>query len=213
MSMSEPTRRLVNRKGLKVELAEHELYVALWGRGFYVGWVSARRARAEKQADAVLDAEADQHEEGGKCQCGEPVPTVSGSCDRCGGSMPYTTGDMAPHHHVPPFIAISFAAEHMARLGYTLLARAYRTHHGTISIVAQDGRTLVFCQVYELRSPTPGALFERKAEGRALAHRQAAAWMADNDWRAEDRLIRFDAISVTFDDKFKLVKLDHLENV
>ena len=39
------------------------------------------------------------------------------------------------------------AAAELERLGYAILARRYRTRHGEIDIVAQDGPTIVFVEV------------------------------------------------------------------
>jgi putative endonuclease len=39
------------------------------------------------------------------------------------------------------------AAAELERRGYAVLARRYRTRHGEIDIVAQDGDTLVFVEV------------------------------------------------------------------
>lgn len=39
------------------------------------------------------------------------------------------------------------AAEHLERLGFSIVVRNHRTRHGEIDIVAYDGHTLVFCEV------------------------------------------------------------------
>src|ERR687888_2561624 len=39
------------------------------------------------------------------------------------------------------------AAEHLARAGYVVLARNYRTRFGEIDIIAVDSRCVVFCEV------------------------------------------------------------------
>ena len=44
------------------------------------------------------------------------------------------------------------AAEHFERLGYTVLARNYRTRFGELDLVAADDYTLVFCEVKTRRA-------------------------------------------------------------
>jgi putative endonuclease len=39
------------------------------------------------------------------------------------------------------------AVDELARRGYAVLARRYRTRHGEIDIVARDGETIVFVEV------------------------------------------------------------------
>ena len=39
------------------------------------------------------------------------------------------------------------AADHLARCGFEILQRNYRTRWGELDIVAFDGRTLAFCEV------------------------------------------------------------------
>ena len=43
--------------------------------------------------------------------------------------------------------AENLAVDELKRQGYAILARRYRTRHGEIDVVAQDGETLVFVEV------------------------------------------------------------------
>jgi putative endonuclease len=110
------------------------------------------------------------------------------------------------------------AAEHLARRGFGILQRNYRTRFGEIDIIAFDGRTLAFCEVKSRRvrrSVTPAAerppfesLHPRK---RAQVRRIAKRWISERSERPYASLIRFDAIGVTFDWQGELVRLEHLE--
>ncbi len=87
------------------------------------------------------------------------------------------------------------AVEHLQAAGLVVLARNWRCVHGELDIVAEDGSTLVFCEV-KTRS---GARFGSPAEAvnRAKAariRRLALAWLAEAErgW-AE---LRFDVVGV-----------------
>jgi putative endonuclease len=48
------------------------------------------------------------------------------------------------------------AFRHLTKLGYTILARRFRSRLGEIDLVAEDGRTLVFVEVKARRSLSCG---------------------------------------------------------
>ena len=48
------------------------------------------------------------------------------------------------------------AADHLARRGFQILDRNYRTRWGELDIVACDGRTIVFCEVKTRVAPARG---------------------------------------------------------
>jgi putative endonuclease len=105
------------------------------------------------------------------------------------------------------------AAEHLARRGFTILERNYRTRWGELDIVAFDGTTLAFCEVKTRRvghSETNPfeAVHSRK---RARLRRMAGSWMRDRTERPFAAAIRCDAIGVTFDRAGRLLALEHLE--
>ncbi len=112
------------------------------------------------------------------------------------------------------------AAEHLARRGFEILARNYRTRWGEIDIIAFDGHTLAFCEVKSRRLPrgarsakTPGpstfeSLHPRK---RAQVRRMARHWVSERFKRPYASEIRFDAIGVTFDWQAEFLRLEHLE--
>jgi putative endonuclease len=103
------------------------------------------------------------------------------------------------------------AAEHLARRGFTVIARNHRTRFGEIDLVAHDGRTLVFCEVKTRRAGSGSpwdALGETK---RAQVRAMARAYLAEVRDRPRASAYRFDAIGVVLDARERLVRLDHLE--
>lgn len=103
------------------------------------------------------------------------------------------------------------AAEHLQRLGFTVLERNHRTRFGEIDLIACDGTTLVFCEVKTRRGRASpwDSLHERK---RAQVRRMAAAWLAEDANRPRAAQLRFDAIGIGIDARGRLTRLDHLED-
>lgn len=101
------------------------------------------------------------------------------------------------------------AAEHLERLGFTIVARRHRTRFGELDIVACDGTALVFCEVKTRRSP--GRCWESLGPAkRRQVRRMAAAYLAAVPDRPRCREIRFDAIGVVIDPRGQLATLEHL---
>jgi putative endonuclease len=105
------------------------------------------------------------------------------------------------------------AAEHLVRRGFRILERNYRTRWGELDIVAFDGQTLTFCEVKSRRvgpdGATPFEALRRRKRGRV--RKMAGVWMTERAERPFARLIRCDAIAVTFDPAGRLVAIEHLE--
>ena len=102
------------------------------------------------------------------------------------------------------------AAEHLARLGYEVVARGFRTRFGELDLVARDDSTLVFVEVKARRAGS-GRPFDSLHEAKqAQVRRMAAAYLAQTD-RPFALELRFDAIGVVVDGAGDLVSLDHLE--
>jgi putative endonuclease len=102
------------------------------------------------------------------------------------------------------------AAEHFARLGWSVLARNHHTRFGELDIVALDGETLVFAEVKTCRlgKGRPwDSLHERK---RSQVRRMAGVWLSEVHPRPRFFTIRCDAVGVVLDDRGGLVRLDHL---
>jgi putative endonuclease len=110
-------------------------------------------------------------------------------------------------------IGETLAAEHLARRGFTIVERNYRTRWGELDIIASDGATLIFCEVKTRRENPDGrdpleSVHPRK---RGQVRRLAARWLAERSDRPRAQELRFDAIGVTLDHRGQLVQLDHLE--
>lgn len=67
------------------------------------------------------------------------------------------------------------AAAHLTEAGYTVLTRNWRCPVGEIDIVAQDGATLVICEVKTRRSREFGAPLEAVTPAKAARLRRLAA--------------------------------------
>lgn len=103
----------------------------------------------------------------------------------------------------------TLAAEHLERLGFTVVARQYRTRFGELDIVACDGATLVFCEVKTRR--TPGRCWEALGPRKQQqVRRMAAAYLAAEPGRPRVPEIRFDAIGVVIDPRGRLAELEHV---
>jgi putative endonuclease len=107
----------------------------------------------------------------------------------------------------------ALAAEHLERLGYTILARNHRTRWGEIDIVVTDPprATIVFVEVKTRRAGSGPPFDNLHPAKRQQVRQMSAAWLnevRDRPWSAN---LRFDAIGITLDDRGELVALDHLE--
>jgi putative endonuclease len=104
------------------------------------------------------------------------------------------------------------AAEHLARRGFQILERNFRTRWGELDIIARDGRTLVFCEVKTRRVGVAVAPFDAlHPHKQAQVRRIARAWLANCGPRSYAPLLRFDAIGIIVDRLGALVALEHLE--
>jgi putative endonuclease len=105
------------------------------------------------------------------------------------------------------------ASEHLARLGFDVVERNYRTRWGELDIVASDGHTLVFCEVKTRRLSPGGAepLDAVNARKQRQVRRMAMRWLNERADRPHFPMLRFDAIAVILDHADGLVSLEHLE--
>ena len=106
------------------------------------------------------------------------------------------------------------AAEHLARRGFEVVERNYRTRWGELDIVAFDGQTLAFCEVKSRRlaAGAGGDPFEAlRARKQSQVRKMAGQWLIERKQRPYADMIRFDAIGVTFNPEGRLVRIDHLE--
>ena len=104
------------------------------------------------------------------------------------------------------------AADHLARRGFQILDRNYRTRFGELDIVACDGRQIVFCEVKcrvanrAGRDPLESVHPSKQSQVRRMAGR----WLIERE-HPRVRDLRFDAIGVTLAPDGRLLRLDHLE--
>lgn len=117
-----------------------------------------------------------------------------------------------PRHHLGQ-LGERLAAEYLVGHGFQILERNYRTRWGELDIVAFDGSTLAFCEIKtrRLRRPGPSALDAVGARKRARVRRIAGSWLRERRSRPYARLIRFDAIGITFDSTGRLLSLEHVQ--
>jgi putative endonuclease len=105
------------------------------------------------------------------------------------------------------------AADHLARRGFQILERNYRTRWGELDIIAADGHTLVFvevkCRVDNRAGRDP--LESVHPSKRAQIRRIAGRWLADRPDHPRVSDLRFDAIGVTLDAGGRPLRLDHIE--
>ena len=87
------------------------------------------------------------------------------------------------------------AVAELARRGYAVLARRYRTRHGEIDIVARDGETIVFVEVKAKETAECGTA----AEAVTVRKQRKVVSMAV-DYLARNRLTskpcRFDVVAI-----------------
>ena len=109
------------------------------------------------------------------------------------------------------------AADHLARAGYRILERNFRTRAGELDLVALDRRGLVFCEVKtRVRGTTAGPDGPLDAIGAVKRHRlrtMAKEWLCSPAARGRRRPgqdIRFDAIGVVLDEDGELLALEHV---
>ncbi len=106
------------------------------------------------------------------------------------------------------------AGEHLARRGFQIVERNFRTRFGELDIVAFDGRVLAFCEV-KTRRLRPGAAspFDAiRALKRSQVRKMATIWLNTRRDRPYAQELRFDAIGVTFDLSGRLLAIEHLED-
>jgi putative endonuclease len=107
------------------------------------------------------------------------------------------------------------AAEHLRRLGYTLLARNHRTRWGELDLIVHRPGVIVFVEVKTRRtSAAAGSPFEAVGPRKQLQVRRiAAAWLARTSDRPYAEQLRFDVVGVTVDAGGRLLRLEHREGV
>lgn len=105
------------------------------------------------------------------------------------------------------------AGEHLARHGFQIVERNFRTRFGELDIVAFNGTVLAFCEVKTRRMrPGDGSPFDAiRSLKRSQVRKMATVWLSARRDRPYAQELRFDAIGVTFDRSGRLLGIEHLE--
>lgn len=102
------------------------------------------------------------------------------------------------------------AAQHLTATGYEIVARNWRCETGELDLVALDGNCLSFVEVRTRRGRalgTPEELITRAKQERLAA--LAEAYVQAHDWLGDYRV---DVIAIEFDQRGRLLRVDHYEN-
>jgi len=87
------------------------------------------------------------------------------------------------------------AAAELTSRGYAILARRYRTAHGEIDIVAEDGAVLVFVEVKARATPEFGSAAESVTDAKKRkVTAMALEYLGRN--HVSDRPCRFDVVAI-----------------
>jgi putative endonuclease len=117
-----------------------------------------------------------------------------------------------PHRQHLGRLGERLAAEHFARLGFSVLAQNHHTRFGELDLVLSDGRTLVFCEVKTRRLGSGEPFDSLHPSKQSQVRKIAALWLSEPSDRPWHEELRFDAIGVLVDREDGLVRLDHVEN-
>ena len=105
------------------------------------------------------------------------------------------------------------AARYFEELGYTVLARNWRSREGELDLVVADARAVVAVEVKTRRGEDYGHPFEAiDARKRARLWRLAVEWTAANRNTVQGRRLRIDAIGLTGPDP-QTALLEHIVDV
>jgi putative endonuclease len=88
------------------------------------------------------------------------------------------------------------ACRYLARLGYRILVRNYRTRLGEVDIIAEQGKTLVFVEVKTRRGRTCGHPFEAVTPAKCRQISKVALLYLAETGR-EKQAARFDVVAVS----------------
>ena len=110
------------------------------------------------------------------------------------------------------------AEQHLARAGYRVLGRNFRTTSGELDLVVADRQAIVFCEVKTQISGTvagpAGPLDAIGPRKRLKVRRMAREWLESDaaGERPSRDILRFDAIGVTISPAGELLSLEHIED-
>jgi putative endonuclease len=104
------------------------------------------------------------------------------------------------------------AARHLKSKGYDILARNYRIQQGEIDLVAFRDGVVAFVEVRAQTYPPlidPLETITRRKQRRVI--KAAESYAALNDLAERDVALRFDVITVLFDERGRRQEIRHLE--
>ena len=102
---------------------------------------------------------------------------------------------MTDERYVLGCVGEELAATTLVRLGYTIVARRYRTERGDIDIVAEEGETLVFVEVRARATGECGTAAESVTdEKKRQVARMARDYLSLHD--VSGRACRFDVVAI-----------------
>ena len=105
------------------------------------------------------------------------------------------------------------AARYFEQLGFTVLARNWRSRAGEIDLIVADATSVVVVEVKTRRDEGFGHPFEAiDARKRVRLWRLAVAWAAEHRERVQGRRLRIDAVGLTGRDP-GTARLEHLVDV
>src|SRR6478609_1960602 len=107
------------------------------------------------------------------------------------------------------------AAELLARRGYDILARNFRTRYGELDLVAVDRSTLVFCEVRARvgRNAIAYALESIGPAKRVQLRKMAREWFRlSTDGQPATRSVRFDAVAVAMTSDGRVLSIEHVRD-
>ena len=103
------------------------------------------------------------------------------------------------------------AAEHLERLGFSVVARNHRTRFGELDLVVFDGEVLAFVEVKTRRTGGGSPWESLHHRKRMQVRKMAVAYLNQVPDRPRGRTLRFDAIGVVIGPGNRLESLEHLE--
>lgn len=109
-------------------------------------------------------------------------------------------------------VAEQYAAAHLKRLGYRILAANVRYRVGEIDLVAEQGNTLVFVEVRARRASGFGSAAESVG-----TRKQLRVWRAVETYLQQQnvdptRPCRIDVVAIHLDQTGRPVELEQIEN-
>ncbi|HLD01917.1 MAG TPA: YraN family protein [Patescibacteria group bacterium] len=103
------------------------------------------------------------------------------------------------------------ASKYLAKNGYKLLTRNFRTRNGEVDIIALDADVLVFVEVKTRSSEAFGTPFEAITFWKMRALQRAAEFYKHTHPKLPDAM-RIDVVSVMIDMNGSVLNVEHLKN-